>query len=293
MEELRQLDLDFRDLDATARNVQQRKGTHESDHEFALLLLRNLRVFYQRNAVGKRTTATQQLVDGVSMAIFSPDMREKQLIHAGSRSLGVDIRRPFANAMALQGINSRATSSAEVQTGIARAPAVHAVDLDFVFDFFHSCEMYTVDKSRPKLRLKIKRVVAGKTRDLRCQPALLNGTKKDAVRLFWASSEYTSWLNCGLPFVRPLSERVVARCICKCMKEASIRECGCTYCIVMKSCLYKAFVLMWKQIKSDSEECACGSCGCGSPLQKATISFSDFIEQVTCAAVRDESADKS
>jgi hypothetical protein len=286
IEQLQLLEAEFRDLDAppAEKAAAPRRG-EDLELLFSQIVMRNLRVFFQQNAVATRTAAAQQHVEGVSMAIFSREIRDQRLVSTGSRVLGVDIRRPFNNAMQLHGINARATSKAQAQTALAHAPAVPAVDLDFVFKFFHECELYTADKSRPKQRLNMTRYIAGKHRKLCCQPALVNGTKKDLVQLFWDSAVYKSWLQSGLPFAKPLSERQVEKCICKCMKEENIRECACTYCVVMK-CLHRAFALLWKETQAERAACRCGSCGPGTPLQKSTTSLSDFIDQVTCPAVK-------
>jgi hypothetical protein len=292
LEELSRLEEDFPDLaqgevDAErdlplCLDLPPKSKAQSADAAFVELLLRNLRIVFQKNAVKTRTDVAQKLVDGLSLAIFSSDMKEQNLINAGSRVLGVDIRRQFSRAMIIEGNISRAACSAKVATSIPRAPAVAAMDLDFVYEYFHQFELYTADKSRPKQRMKMTRFIAGKERQIRCQPALLNGTKKDAVAAFWKSAEYLQWLK--LPFAKPLSERQVAKCICSCMKEEDIRECQCTYCTTMK-CLHKAFAALWTQAKSEVAACVCGSCAVGKPFRKASASVSALVDQVTCPAV--------
>jgi len=255
----------------------------KNDRLASELLLRNVRQHFdvRLRTDGTRPAALQQQADTISQALFSDDLVAKKLLSAVSRVTHIS-RNQFLAGGRLQEDNAASLSVSDVRSSNQRAVRSDYVDLDWIYEWFHTkSDDVEVDKST-KYKYKVKRAfVAGKRRHLQCDMRILTTTVEEAVANFKKSPEWNQF-RLDNPDV-DLHDKNIARCICPCMKPDKREECACPTCGEMHE-LLKGLKNVRKTNQELHHECSCRH-DCANPnsvYRKAASSFSSLEGACLC-----------
>ena len=167
--------------------------------------------------------------------------------------------------------------------GAARKVRSDAVDLEFMYDWFHNDSPDVEPDKTVKWAYKKKKIFcAGKTRMITCRPRVLTCSVAEAVQHAMESDVYR---NSGIT-VHP---KAIAACICHCTKPAKREECACPTCTEFIEALtaYNKKRPAWH---ADDEAQCTGACGLDcknkeSEFRSFSRNHSVFEAAIRCAKV--------
>ena len=171
---------------------------------------------------GTRPKEAQQALHTIAAAVYSQDVTQNRNIPTAMAATG--LTRDMWN----KGGDLRARNAEKygggVSLGAERATRRDAVDLEWLYDWFHEKSPDVEPNKTVKWNYKRKKIFcAGKERMIKCRPKVLTTSVAEAVQNAMNSDEY---LRSGVT-VHPKN---VAACICHCIKPAKREECACPTC---------------------------------------------------------------
>ena len=229
---------------------------------------------------GAKSTEEQTALDCVSAAIMSEEIASRRLSSALTRNFGITRKQQLRGLSLLR----HTAKSGKIQLRIPRQAHSYGAkakkNLDFVFRWFHDdCPLIEIDKTRRNAYRKKIVKVAGKRRRLSCQRRIMNATKCQAAQSFLQSAAYASWKKQNPSMSLPL--KTVQRCICACMKPATVTECACPTCVE-----FRYLIKAWRQQRTQWHRDPCTCDGCTGPrftaYMTASESTSAFLNEVLC-----------
>ena len=259
----------------------------------ASLLLASLKTYVEgplampassKGSGGTRMIEAQQALDTVAAAVHSEKVADEKLVSTALTLTGLS-RRMWNKGGGLRNSNEEAVGSGgAVAVGVSRMMRSDAVDLDFLFDYFHSdkCPDVEPDKST-KFQYKRKRVfVAGKWRNITCKPRILTCSVAEATENAMNSDVYR---QSGVT----LHSKTVASCICWCTKPAKRAECTCPICNEFVEALTAYHRSRHHWHAADDAQCK-NECGLGckdktSEFRTFTRNYAEFESAIRCPKV--------
>jgi hypothetical protein len=171
---------------------------------------------------GTRHRDSQKALDTIAAAVHSEELVEQRLQSEARRQTGLSVAMQAVGAN-LRGNNDVAPAAA-VAVGIPRKVYANKVDLEFIYEWFHTDSPDVEPDKTTKFSYKRKRCFcAGKQRDLKCARKVMTCSVAEAVQHCMESDVFR---NSRVS----LHEKNVAACICPCIKPAKRHECVCPIC---------------------------------------------------------------
>lgn len=201
---------------------------------------------------GTRHGDSQKALDTIAAAVHSEELVEQKLQSEARRQTGLSVAMQKVGAN-LRGNNDVAPAAA-VAVGIPRKVYANKVDLEFIYEWFHTDSPDVEPDKTTKFSYKRKRCFcAGKQRDLKCARKVMTCSVAEAVQHCMESDVFR---NSGVS----LHEKNVAACICPCIKPAKRHECVCPICNEFVEALTAYNKARYHWHATDDPKCQ-GECG--------------------------------
>jgi hypothetical protein len=180
---------------------------------------------------GTRPKESQQQLHAIATAVHSDKIDRDHLVSAAMNLTGLS-RSMWNSGKELRIRNKKAVEQGgNVSIGAERMTRSDAVDLDFMYDYFHNESADVEPNKQTKFEYTQKRIFcAGKWRTLKCHRRILTCSVSEAVTNAMNSTVYT------LSGVT-LHPKTIAGCICHCTKPATRDECTCPTCAEVRKCM--------------------------------------------------------
>ena len=229
---------------------------------------------------GTRHRESQKALDTIAAAVHSEEVVVQRLQCEARRQTGLSVAMQKVGAN-LRGNNDVAPAAA-VAVGIPRKVYANKVDLDFIYEWFHTQSPDVEPDKTTKFSYKRKRCFcAGKQRDLKCARKVLTCSVREAVDHCMESDVFR---NSNVT-VHPKN---IAACICPCIKPAKRHECVCPICNEFIEALTSYHRLRFRWHAADDAKCS-GECGlrCKNPESEfRTFTKNHSTFEVTRARAR-------
>ena len=208
---------------------------------------------------GTRHTDRSKSLGSIAAALRSDEVVDQRLKSEARRLSGLTVGMQGKGASLRA--NSESAPAAGVTVGVPRKARFGKVDLEFIYDWFHTQSPdVEPDKTTKFSYNKRKRCFcAGKQRDLKCTKKVLTCSVGEAVDNFMESDVFR---NSNVT----LHPKNIAGCICPCIKPAKRHECVCPTCNEFIEALTAYNRLRFRWHAADDAKCS-GGCGhyCKSP----------------------------
>ena len=226
---------------------------------------------------GTRPKAAQQGLHTLAAAVYSEDVVKERNVSTATDLTGIT-RKMYDQGRELRARNM--DGEAAVSIGGERAVRRDAVDLEFLYDYFHDQSPHVEPDKSVKWNYKKKKIVcAGKERMITCRPRVLTSSVAEAVEEAMKSDVY---VRSGVQ----LHPKTVAACICHCIKPVKREECACPTCTEFVEALtaYHRKRHLWHAEDGATCDGACGlECKNSSSLFRTfTRNYSIFEQNLRC-----------
>ena len=230
---------------------------------------------------GTRHTDRSKALDTIAAALHSDEVVDQRLKSEARRLSG--LTKGMQEKGASLRANNESVPAAGVAVGVPRKARFDKVDLEFIYDWFHTQSPDVEPDKTTKFTYKRKRCFcAGKQRDLKCTKKVLTCSVGEAVEHCMESDVFR---NSGVS----LHPKNVAACICPCIKPAKRHECVCPICNEFIEALtaYNRLRCHWHA--AHDKKCS-GECGlqCKNPdseFRAFTKNYNTFEAAIRCPKV--------
>ena len=230
---------------------------------------------------GTRHTDRSKALDTIAAALHSDEVVDQRLKSEARRLSGLTAGMQEKGASLRA--NNESAPAAGVAVGVPRKARFDKVDLEFIYDWFHTQSPDVEPDKTTKFSYKRKRCFcAGKQRDLKCTKKVLTCSVGEAVDNFMESDVFR---NSNVT----LHPKNIAGCICPCIKPAKRHECVCPTCNEFIEALTAYNRLRFRWHAADDAKCS-GECGlrCKNPdseFRTFTKNYSTFEAAIRCPKV--------